>query len=269
MHELAPDRALAQAADENFVLHASWCLQALPAAVLERHPDLVVADSGLACDTFNLICRARLDEGTAGARAGWAISRFGTRPFSWWVGPGDRPQSLDAILEARGLIRSESELAMVADLSRLVESPAPAGFELRRVTTPEALAQFAELSAANWSPPDANVIRYYALAERALLRPDAPQWLFLGMADGAPVATAELTVSGALAGVYNISTRPSHRRRGIGTAMTLGPLLQARAAGSRQAVLQAAPDGVSIYRKLGFSPYGSFTEYKPPTSPGG
>jgi hypothetical protein len=46
--------------------------------------------------------------------------------------------------------------------------------------------------------------------------------------------------------------------------MTLRPLVDARAAGYHTAVLQAAPDGVGVYARLGFAPTGRYTEYKPP-----
>jgi ribosomal protein S18 acetylase RimI-like enzyme len=264
MPALHLDLVLADAADENFVLHATACLHVLPGATVHRTADLVVADSGLFCDTFNFICRARMDPAAAARTAAWAISLFGVRPFSWWVGPADRPADLGNSLLAAGLVAAESELAMATDLSLLREiEQSPAGFALRRVASPETLREFAAVSAQNWTPPDVQVTRFYALAERALLDPDCPQRLYLGWLDGIPVATAEVTLSGGLAGVYNISTLAPFRRRGIGTAMTLAPLREARAAGCRRAVLQAAPDGVSLYRRLGFIPFGAITEYKP------
>lgn len=255
---------IAHAADENFVVHATWSLRSLEAAFVHAAPDLVVADSGLPCDTYNFICRARLNSDTARERAAWAVRQFGGRPFSWWVGPADTPAELGDILCSGGLVSAESELAMAADLSLLPDIPRAApGFEVRRVTTADALKQYAELSAANWTPPDLQVIRYFQLAAPALLSPDCPQRLYLGLLEGTPIATAEVTLSGEVAGVYSIATVEPYRRRGIGTMMTLAPLLEARRVGCRRAILQAAPDGVSIYRRLGFEAYGTITEYKP------
>jgi ribosomal protein S18 acetylase RimI-like enzyme len=77
-----------------------------------------------------------------------------------------------------------------------------------------------------------------------------------------PVATAELTASGGIAGLYNISTIESYRRRGIGTALTLRPLLDARDAGFRTGFLQAAAAGVGMYTRIGFQRFGDITEYK-------
>ena len=111
---------------------------------------------------------------------------------------------------------------------------------------------------------DAEALRYYQLAASVLLQPAAPQWLYLGCLEGQPVATAELTIAGGVAGLYNITTLPAYRGRGIGSAMTWQPLLDARAAGLGAAVLQAADAGVNVYRRIGFAPFGVITEYKPP-----
>jgi ribosomal protein S18 acetylase RimI-like enzyme len=94
--------------------------------------------------------------------------------------------------------------------------------------------------------------------------PESPQWRYVGYLSGAPVATAELTIGGGVAGLYNITTLEAYRRRGIGTALTLRPLLEARDHGLRTGVLQAAPAGVGVYRQIGFRAFGDITEYKQP-----
>jgi ribosomal protein S18 acetylase RimI-like enzyme len=143
-------------------------------------------------------------------------------------------------------------------------APAPVpGLEVRRVRTADELAAFARLSAANWDPPDANVLAFYLRTAAALLTPGAPQWLYVGYLDGEPVATAEATVQDGAVGLFNISTRPALRGRGIGSTMTWQPLRDARAAGCDLGVLQAAEAGVGMYRRLGFASFGQITEYKP------
>jgi ribosomal protein S18 acetylase RimI-like enzyme len=131
------------------------------------------------------------------------------------------------------------------------------------VTQPAELEIFAELSAGNWTPPDPDVIGFYRLAAPALLDVDSPEWLYVGYLNGEPVATAEATVAAGTAGLYNISTRPAYRGRGIGSRMTWHPLRDALASGCDLGVLQAAPEGMSIYRRLGFEAFGGITEFKP------
>ena len=255
-------------ADANFVTHVTWALERTAGMASHVHPELVLADSGLPCDTFNFVCRARLDSAAVRQAALNAVSYFlrVQRPFSWWVGPADRPHELGSVLESIGLGRAETELAMALPLQALVEaiSPVP-GLEVRRVHSAAELAGLAQITAANWSPPDSHVLTFYRRTAAVLLHPAAPQWFYVGYLDGEPVATAEATVQAGTVGLYNIATRAAFRGRGIGSMLTWQPLRDARAAGCDLAVLQAAPEGVGLYRRLGFAAFGEITEYKPIT----
>jgi ribosomal protein S18 acetylase RimI-like enzyme len=198
----------------------------------------------------------------ASERIKQAITHFALagRPFSWWLGPGDSPPHLGELLLDAGLARAESELAMAAKLTNLPAVALPPGLTVCRVHSDAELAAFA-LTITD----DAEALRYYLLAAPILLQPNAPQWFYLGYLDGQAVASAELTVGGGVAGLYNITTRAECRGRGIGSAMTLQPLHDARAVGLGAAVLQAADAGVNVYRRIGFAPFGVITEYKPLT----
>jgi ribosomal protein S18 acetylase RimI-like enzyme len=258
----------ATVADDNLLAHATAATRTLPGARLAITSDLAMVDSGLPCDTFNFICRSRLSPKAAAGRIGDALDFFAVtgHPFSWWLTPGHSPVDLPDLLESAGLQAAESELAMALVLSDLAEPEAATGLEIRRIRVRADLDAYARLSAANWSPPDQQVISYFSQTAATFLAPGSEQWIYLGLVDGEPVATAELTVGGGVVGLYNISTVPSYRGRGIGSAMTAAPLLEARSAGHRTAILQAAPDGVRIYQRLGFRQFGTITEYKPPAS---
>jgi ribosomal protein S18 acetylase RimI-like enzyme len=260
LDELSP-AALADAADDNLVVHATWAPRQTPGMRVVVEASLVLVDSGLPCDTFNCAFRARLDAVRVrqAIQAALAFFESAGRPFAWWVGPGDQPADLGAYLIAAGLALAESELAMAVDLGVLaLPGPTPEGLVIRRVDSQAALADFASIVAA---PADR---RFYELAAPALLDPNSPQWLYVGYLGDRPVATAEATVAGGVAGLYNIVTDADYRRRGIGTALTLQPLLDARAIGFKTAVLQAAAAGVSIYTRSGFRSFGAIAEYKPP-----
>jgi len=254
---------LAHAAAENLSCHFTWVQSRVPSMRASVTPELVLADCGFECDTFNAVSRTRLAAAMARARASEAIAWFEGRPFSWWISPGDRPGDLGATLESLGLVAAEGELAMACELRGLDPAAEAAALRVRRVRTPEELESYARLLAALWNPADPGVLQFYREGAPHLLSADCPLRLYLGSWEGTPVATAELTMAGAAVGLYNISTRPDHRGRGIGSAMTRAPLLQARNEGHRLAVLQAAPAGVGIYRRIGFESFGEIVEYKP------
>jgi GNAT superfamily N-acetyltransferase len=228
-----------------------------------------MVDSGLDSDTFNIVCAARLEESGLERTAQAVLGHFAVarRPFSWWVAPGDRPADLLRRLEGLGLERAESELAMALELDGLPGRPRASlgGLEIRRAGSRAELAEFARISAENWTPPDANVEIFYRRSADDLLRPDCPQRFFVARLEGVAVAAVEVTVAAGAAGVYNLSTRAAWRGRGIGSVLLETALRDA--ADSRRAtagVLQAAEAGVGLYRRLGFVQFGLITELKPP-----
>jgi len=145
------DDEVAERADAAFVTHVTWVLERTTGMFCHITPALVMADSGLRCDTFNFVCRARLEPDEANAAAAAAIYYFSRvdRPFSWWLGPADRPTDLGLTLEALGLQRAETELAMAMPLDSLPEEIGTVpGLEVRRVSSESELEAFARLSAA-------------------------------------------------------------------------------------------------------------------------
>lgn len=228
--------------------------------------DLVLTDSGLPCDTFNAVCHARLPPEVADDRIEAAVNHFkqATRPFSWWYSPGDTPADLGVRLQAAGLHAAESELAMAADLEQMMlDTTLPPDFTIRRVRSLSELLDFARVMAANWTPPDEHVIRFYEQAAPLLLAVDSPLWFYVGYTGERAVASAEAAAADNTVGLYSICTLSDYRRRGYGAAMTVRPLVDARRAGIQTAILQASDEGARIYRRVGFQAFGQITEYKP------
>lgn len=64
-------------------------------------------------------------------------------------------------------------------------------------------------------------------------------------------------------GIYNVETLEYARRRGLGTALTLLQLHEARTRGCQTASLQATPMAERVYASLGFRDLGRILEYIP------
>ncbi len=84
---------------------------------------------------------------------------------------------------------------------------------------------------------------------------------YVGYVDGEPVASSALIATDGTAGVWNVGCLPSHRRRGIGEAMTWHAVRRGAEIGCDIANLQASEIGQPIYERMGFStvaPYKTF-----------
>lgn len=257
-----------EAADEaNKLVHLSWVERRTTSMRVTEDDELVVVDAGVASDTFNVVGRARLSPSSLDRRIEGVADYFRSvqRPFTWWVGPNDRPRELGRELVAREFIETGSEPAMAADLDALATvDPSPGGLRIARVDSSVQVSEFGRILSSLSAPPDPWVSRFYDMAAPCLLAPDSPLRLYLGYLDGEPVASAELTIGGGIVGLYNVATAMEHRGKGIGSAMTLRPLLDAREAGFGTAILQASEEGYRIYERLGFRVTGRFTEYHLP-----
>ena len=106
--------------------------------------------------------------------------------------------------------------------------------------------------------PDVEDIWYSFFAETVF---DNPFRTYLALLNGKPVGTSQLFTSGGVAGIYNVSSIPEARGQGVGTAITLSPLLEACERGYHVGVLQASSMGYNVYRKLGFEDFGKLSVF--------
>jgi len=89
---------------------------------------------------------------------------------------------------------------------------------------------------------------------------------FAAFVDGEPVSTCELYSDGATAQIESVLTLEEHRNRGLGVAVVLLALHEARKAGDDMVFLIAEDDDwpKELYEKLGFDPIGRTHEFKIP-----
>ena len=76
--------------------------------------------------------------------------------------------------------------------------------------------------------------------------------VYVGYVDGAPVTSSALFLNNGVAGVYNVTTVESHRRKGLGAAMTWHAVQRGRELGCQFSGLLSSVMGQPVYERMGF-----------------
>jgi ribosomal protein S18 acetylase RimI-like enzyme len=212
----------------------------------------------------NGIFRATLAPDEVHARIDEVLACFAVRrlPMLWWVGPATRPADLCQQLEAHGLDHAEDIPGMAVDLAAINEHLAvPRDLEILPVADAGLLAHWSHIIAVGFEFPTGYEEPIYAIFGTPGLGDSAAWRHYLGVLQGAPVATASLFLGQDSAGIYCVATLPEARRQGVGAAVTLEALRTARALGYPVAILQSSAIGRNVYRRLGFREFCTYHVY--------
>ena len=206
-------------------------------------------------DYHNAVVRADLSPEDADGEIEASLERMRAHgvPGSWHVGPAMHPSDLGARLVARGFEHGGDDIGMAVDLSALPGSvPTPEGFAVERVRGEGGLAAWVETLGSGFGEGPVEAEWVGEAYRRLGFGDDGPLCHYLGRLDGEPVATSTLFFGAGVAGVYFVFTVEHARRRGIGAAVTLAPLLEARDLGYGVGVLGSSEMGYGVYQRLGF-----------------
>jgi predicted GNAT family acetyltransferase len=209
---------------------------------VHEEPGLTWYRSGLHSPMFNGVIRTTLADDEGDARIEQTLARFRADglPMVWLSGPSCRPMDLGPRLLARGLTTSGDEPGMAADLHALNEDIAtPAGLTVERVADNAALREWMLTLQASDIPP--STVEPDLRLQRPASYTSADEYrLYLARLDGAPVGTASALAGVDVVGLYCVSVVREARRQGVGAAVTLVALREAREQGYRFGVLGAA-----------------------------
>ena len=174
-------------------------------------------------------------------------------PFAaWWYNQNPQPANLFERLKAHGFEQDYEAPGMAIDLETLDESFLLSN-ELSIVSAldDKTLQDWVTVLCASYDMP---VFAAQAWTDATKsFGAENPQWrLYVGYWQGRPVATNLLFNGAGVAGLYCVGTIPEARGKGFGKAITLKPLLDARAEGYRYGVLFASEEGLPMYQRLGF-----------------
>lgn len=201
----------------------------------------------------NCVLRADLEPDEADAEIAASRELMDAKGVSgsWHVGPSMRPADLAERLRAHGF-EGDGEPGMAAQLDAIPDVDPVEGLDVERVTTNGRLDDYEHVLAQGFGegPKEASWVR--SMYDRIGFSDDAPWRHYVGHIEGRPVATATLFFAAGVAGIYFVSTVPTERGRGVGSAITRAAMIAARDNGFATAVLGSSPMGQRVYERLGF-----------------
>lgn len=260
------DAGLAAAVEENTVAYWRVCAPRLPGGAFHDDPDLIWFTTEFSsAPWFNQVLRTRFAPEEAETRIDETLAMFDERghPMLWSVEPTNQPADLEARLQQRGLERAGGVLSSMAiDLATLPERTQPAEFQIERVDDPRSLERWLQAYVEGFGMAEAAARPFFNLYRTIGFHEDSPFRHYVGTLNGETVASSTVFLGAGVASIWHVGTVPRARRRGIGAAMTLAPLLDARGIGLRIGVLGASDAGLSVYEQLGFQTFGRIVQYK-------
>ncbi len=254
LEDMAPE-TLAAAIENNAVACAKYWARWPKLRLFEEH-NMVLTLSNIRFPFFNNVFAAqfRSDECAAAIDGVLTQAKALNLPMFWWTGPSTEPDDLGSRLEDKKFSHLYEAAGMAVDLSSLgAGRGAPPELSIRQVRTPVALRSWAKITTTVFEFPDFATAPWFDM--HATVGFDGAYRHYLGLLRGVPVAAASMFFREGVAGISNVATLAHERRRGIGSAITLEALLDARREDCRIGVLFASEAGKGIYEKLGFGTY--------------
>jgi ribosomal protein S18 acetylase RimI-like enzyme len=235
--------------------HSLWdTFGRLPGAEYSKQSDVIRFISGVPYPLCNDVVHSRFNRDKVGEQIKATLSPFQERnlPMLWWVGPSAEPADLGKHLEDHGLVFVEEVAGMVLRMDDLDAPSSVPGLIIEEVGDDRALDAWSQAFSKGFEMPD-RAVSFFRNAICAIgLDPESPYRHYIGSLDGLPVACSSVYMARGVAGIYNVTTLPEAQHRGVGAAMTLRPLIDAREKGCFAGILQATEAGLNLYKKLGF-----------------
>ncbi|MGB5820685.1 MAG: GNAT family N-acetyltransferase [Saonia sp.] len=249
--------------DLNFQRHASQIPSEIDSMQVIQTENILMVDSGLCCDTFNII---HIKNGASVTKSELSKSighyREKDLDFCIWSNSQNLTPELGENLRELSIFKQNEEIGMALNLKDYNFIYSDRHKNISQVTDRNTLSDYSKVLASNWNPPDGDVISYYEKTSEKYVNNRDGVMLFVYYDDHKPVATVELFPSDKdTIGIYGLATLEDARGKGIGSSLMTLALNKAKALNYKNVVLQASEDGIGIYKKLGFKSHTTYREF--------
>ncbi len=177
-------------------------------------------------------------------------------PFLWMIGPSSSPKNMGELLIKNGLVL-DKQPGMAYNLKFLEAEREPLNkIEIIKVENVETLKIWNDILLTGFEfPKELLSDFFYSLFSFMLLNDTPSASAYLAFYDGNPVASSFVFYEAGVAGIYNVTTLEEARGKGIGTAITLAPLIEAKKLGYEIAILHSSEMALNMYKLMGFKEY--------------
>ncbi len=244
------DKAFLHKFDKNIIGKFSYLPSHIQSMKVSLTNHLVLVDSQLPCDMFNILCCEGAVELSLICEN---INHFRAKklPYAFWIGFEDEPSWLESELQKLGLITDEMEWAMVCDVSKCQEEIDP--FDVRKIIDRNGISDLIHVMKGIFPIQEHSAIEsFYLQSEESILSADSQLTFFVGYESAEPVSLVSVYFEEGIASIFDVIVLPNMRGRGLGKLMTQRGMLEAKAKGFDRCILTATNDAKYLYHKLGF-----------------
>ena len=259
---------IVRACEQNYIDY--WrCVGKSPNAEFSEEGGITRCITGLPQEMFNVVMRCRLSPYDLDARLDATIDQFRSSRLCliWHVGVLTEPSDLGDRLEARGYPHDYDLEAMAIDLDSYEEDKDPTdNVAVRTVANLEDCISWVECLTRSWESP-AEVAPWMlrnACFNTSIERDrgfSLPRKMYLGSLEGRPAGSSMLFWNGDVVGLQDVGTVHSGRGKGVGGAVVMAAMKDARTMGFRHLVVLSTVEGVGMYKKIGFKTFGKLPEH--------
>lgn len=184
-----------------------------------------------------------------------AVDTFFSRnlPFFWADFPPGAVSGLGKYLEDRRIsLLARGMPAMHRSLSNLQNAELLCGIEITEVKTQQDMVDWLDVLMEGFTEPVESRLDFQKYLEYSMGIGQIVWRHFLARRNGDACAISTLLCAQQAAGIYHVTTLPRYRGQGLGKALTLAAMRAGQELRYSDAVLFATPDGLPLYKKLGF-----------------